>query len=92
MFNKSFLFTALISFTLFSCQQTPEQVTHKDDYEIYLEADADPALEVLKQDLVFWQAKLEKDPQQFPYLVQLAGSQSQLFEMTGKIDYLILAG
>lgn len=74
-----------------SCDKAPEQITNQQDYEEYLEKDAALTLEPIKKDHDFWKEKLKKDPEQFPYLIKLAASQSQLFNATGEIEYLIKA-
>ncbi|HEY9186063.1 MAG TPA: cell surface protein [Salegentibacter sp.] len=92
MFKKYYLTTAFLTLLAFaSCDKAPEQITNKKDYEEYLQNDTSLTLEPIKKDRNFWKEKLEKNPGQFPYLGKLAASQSQLFDATGEIKYLIKA-
>lgn len=92
MFKKYYLTIAFLTLLAFaSCDKAPEQITNKKDYEEYLENDTSLTLEPIKKDRDFWKEKLKKDPGQFPYLGKLANSQSQLFDATGEINYLIKA-
>ena len=88
MYIKSYfvLFCLLLAFS--GCGKNPGQVTQSEDYEQYLKVDAEIAVEKLLKDHDFWKEKLDKNPDQFPYLVQLASSQARLFEVTGEIAYL----
>lgn len=88
----------LICFTLilfaFGCKtntNTPEIVSNIKDYNHYLQVEQDEILDAAKQDYIFWEKKLEKEPNQFPYLAKAAASQSLLFNKTGKIEHLIHA-
>ncbi|PIV93772.1 MAG: cell surface protein [Flavobacteriaceae bacterium CG17_big_fil_post_rev_8_21_14_2_50_33_15] len=82
-------------FTLFliltGCNKQPEKITNKKDYNQFLEYTENEMLQLTKDDYMFWEKKLEKEPHQFPYLVKAAASQSLLFNETGTIDYLIEA-
>ncbi|GAA4281031.1 tetratricopeptide repeat protein [Gaetbulibacter aestuarii] len=84
---------SLVLLLLSSCNSNNEkkQITHKADYEAYLTLPKDEVLQRTKEDYSFWEKKLEKEPEQFPYLVKVAASQSKLFSKTGTIDYLIKA-
>ena len=68
-----------------------EQITNKEDYKDYLSITRDEVLQRTKEDFTFWEKKLEKEPEQFPYLVKVAASQSKKFDKTGRIEYLIEA-
>lgn len=91
MFNKYFVLSIFVMLAFVSCDQNEEKVTQPEDYQKYLEVDSKTAVEKLLEDRNFWQQRLEESPEQFPYLVQLATSQSRLFEVTGEIEYLIQA-
>lgn len=91
MFKKYYLTIAFLTLLFASCDKAPEQITDQKDYEEYLEKDTALTLEPIKKDQDFWKEKLKKDPGQFPYLMKLAASQSQLFDATGEIGYLIKA-
>lgn len=91
MFNKYYIILAAFMLAFVSCDKGPDQITHREDYEKYLKNEVVGALETTIKDRDFWKTRLEKEPGQFPYLVKLSGSQSQLFKATGEIDYLIRA-
>lgn len=74
-----------------SCIKQQEQVTDASTYDTYLELVENDALQMAKNDLLFWEKKLEKEPSQFPYLAKLAACHSQLFNHTGEIAHLIKA-
>ncbi|MBT8267553.1 MAG: cell surface protein [Bacteroidia bacterium] len=71
-----------------SCSETNDKITDQKDYNIYLELEENEALLIARGDHQFWEKKLEKNPDQFPYMMKLAASQSQLFNLTGNIEYL----
>lgn len=83
----------LIVITLFliltGCNKQPEKITNEKDYNQFLEYTENEMLQLTKDDYMFWEKKLEKEPGQFPYLVKAATSQTLLFNETGIIDYLI---
>ncbi|RNC86929.1 MAG: cell surface protein [Winogradskyella sp.] len=79
-----FLFTLI---TAFSCDS--KKVTDRNDYIAYLEQDTDNSNGI--EDVDFWTSKLNKTPNQFPYLVKRANTFTKLFSNTGKIEYLINA-
>lgn len=90
------IYITICSFVLLlvtSCDRHEEkkQITQKADYDTYLKLSKDEVLQRVKEDYSFWEKKLEKEPEQFPYLVKVAASQSNLFSKTGTIDYLIEA-
>ena len=74
-----------------SCNKASEKITNPEDYNAYLNNVDDGMLQITKDDYQFWEKKLEKEPDQFPYLVKAAASQSQLFMETGHIEELIEA-
>ncbi|PNQ72178.1 cell surface protein [Hanstruepera neustonica] len=90
--TKLFKLGVLICLLCFSsCNKHLEQVTDANTYNTYLELDENDALQIAKNDLLFWEKKLEKEPNQFPYLAKLAACHSQLFNQTGEIAHLIKA-
>ncbi len=74
-----------------SCNNAPNKITSKNDYNLYLNVDKNEMLQLTMEDYMFWKKKLEKEPDQFPYLAKVAASQSQLFNKTGEIELLIKA-
>jgi len=96
----------LLIFVLFnqicSCEQgtsTSEQSIvdrkinqfNKSDYEAFLEPDENKNVTKQKKEYTFWEEKLEKAPNQFPYMLKMAGAASKLFELTGDVKYLNMA-
>ncbi|TBN04916.1 tetratricopeptide repeat protein [Hyunsoonleella flava] len=71
--------------------ETPSIVTNVEDYNHFLKTEKNEILDAAQQDYNFWEKKLEKEPNQFPYLAKAAASQSLMFNETGKITYLIEA-
>ncbi|SFD21149.1 tetratricopeptide repeat protein [Algibacter pectinivorans] len=76
---------------LVSCNENTKKITDTNDYVAYLEASENEVLQLVKEDFNFWEKKLEKEPNQFPYLAKAAASQSQIFNKTGNIEALIKA-
>lgn len=74
---------------LSSCNLNSKKITDVNDYNAYLELKPNAMLQSIQEDFNFWEKKLVKDPNQFPYLVKAAASQSVLFDETGNIDDLI---
>ena len=70
---------------------TPVLVTNSQDYNPYLNIEINERKDAAQQDYIFWEKKLEKEPNQFPYLVKAAASQSLLFNQTGTISHLVQA-
>tara|TARA_R110000868_G_scaffold291670_3_gene552162 strand:- start:14 stop:1306 length:1293 start_codon:yes stop_codon:yes gene_type:complete len=85
------IITLVLLLLIVSCNHAPKKITNTKDYTNYLNVEKDEMLQITMEDYEFWEKKLEKDPNQFPYLVKAAASQSQLFNKTGKIELLIEA-
>ncbi|OBX22557.1 MULTISPECIES: tetratricopeptide repeat protein [Bizionia] len=83
------LFVCMLIIT--SCENQPEAITEKSDYNNYLELVENDALQKAEKDLLFWENKLEKEPSQYPYVAKIAASHSRLFTITGKVEHLKLA-
>lgn len=79
------------TFFLIGCNHPNKRITQQLDYNQFLEINEHEMLSIVKSDMEFWGKKLEKDSNQFPYMAQMAASQSHLFNLTGEIDYLIEA-
>ncbi len=75
----------LLLLIISSCEKNLETITNPKDYQAYL----DVKTELNKEDLNFWENKLNENPNQFPYLIKIANAQTQLFNETGNIDYLV---
>jgi len=79
----------LILVLISSCKtETKTQITSANDYNAYLVSDYNETIERAKQNEIFWSQKLEKNPNQFPYLGKLANTYSEYFSATGTIEYL----
>ena len=86
--QMAFIFLLLL---MVSCNNESKQITNTQDYTAYLETSENEMLQLVKEDYLFWEKKLEKEPQQFPYLAKAAASQSQIFNKTGAIEALVKA-
>lgn len=86
----------LLVYTLFlSCNSKSgnekEIVVYKSDYQKYIQIKENEEIENINKELHFWQEKYNLAPNQYPYLIELSGLYSQLFEMTGNIRNLYQA-
>ena len=90
--NSKHILTAILTLTiLISCTQTPDKITDTKDYNSYLETKENKGLALANEEHKFWTEKLEKTPNQYPYLGKIASANAQLFSTTGEINYLIEA-
>ncbi|MEZ5023744.1 MAG: hypothetical protein R2728_10880 [Chitinophagales bacterium] len=87
-FGHHILTIAVVTFTLFSCQQEKSQITNVEDYESYITIKENNTLALAEKEKTFWQEKLEAAPNQVSYFGPLAGAHSTIFEYTGKIENL----
>jgi len=88
------IYLLLIGLSIVSCNTASEKnnnITNKNDYNSYLDLAENKTKQETTKELNFWSQKLKVNPTQFPYLLKIAGSQSQLFQATGNIDNLIAA-
>jgi tetratricopeptide (TPR) repeat protein len=75
--------------TCFACQKTPEQITKSTDYEKYISQRAEnPKINFAKNEIDFWTSKLQKAPNQYPYILKIAAAHSGLFELSSQIAHL----
>ncbi len=92
---KHIIYITLALFALvFSCakeEQHQGKVTHIEDYNTYLQYQTNTFTYTAQDDFRFWETKLEKTPNQYPYLVKAAAAQSKLFAQTGDINHLAKA-
>ena len=84
---KTNLYLLLVLALLFNCKEEDKTVTNAKDYDVFLIAE-NKKLSDAKAEEKFWASKLEKTPNQFPYLAKLAIAESQLFDATGNIENL----
>lgn len=82
------LIVLIIATLIFSCDDQAQKITDVADYEAFLNAPESDQLQRLDADYIFWQEKLDKHPNQFPYLVKTAGAATGIFQQTGKIAKL----
>ncbi len=88
---KNIYIILLVTVFITSCNSREHQITNVEDYNSYLEVNENTLISQTFKDNNFWEEKLEKDTNQFPYNAKIAASQSQLFELTGTIEHLIEA-
>ncbi|WP_430409070.1 tetratricopeptide repeat protein [Kordia sp.] len=77
---------------LASCTSTPSQkITTSLEYDTYLELAENKNSTNAAEIKNFWETKLEKAPNQYPYHAKIASAHSQLFKSTGEISHLVEA-
>ncbi len=77
-----------ITLLLIGCNNS-DSITNQNDYEAYLYQEDNTDVKKAQTEFDFWFDKLQKNPTQFPYLLKMAAAESQLFQYTGNVDYLI---
>ncbi|MBF4472601.1 tetratricopeptide repeat protein [Flavobacterium sp. HJJ] len=74
---------------LASCSNNPSnQITNAEDYEKYLHISDNKSLDMAHKEIIFWEDKLDRAPNQSTYLGQLASNYAVIFEYTGAIGNL----
>lgn len=73
------------------CDKKSELVTNAADYDKYLANDKNEALTFTENEIIFWQNKYDKAPNQISYLSILASNYTKRFEITANIDDLLKA-
>ena len=76
------------SITISCSKQNTNQITNSQDYKAFLNIDDNTSLKMAHSELNFWENKLEKTPNQYPYYSKLAAANSQIFGLTGNIKQL----
>lgn len=76
------------SITISCNKQSVKKITKAKDYQAYLQVDKNTLLKKVNSELDFWEDKLKKTPNQYPYYSKLATANSQVFELTGNIHQL----
>ena len=90
--NSKHILTVILTLTiLVGCTKSTDKITDTKDYNSYLENKENKDLVLANAEHKFWTEKLEKTPNQYPYLGKIAGASAQLFSTTGEINYLIEA-
>ena len=83
-----FVAFAVVLFTSCNTTTTNKKITDANDYNAYLAVSENETLERAQKNEVFWSDKLEKTPNQFPYIGKLASTYTTYFTATGEVDYL----
>jgi len=82
---SALLFVILLA----SCSNNPNnQITNTDDYEQYLNLSDNKSLDSANKEIIFWEDKLDRAPNQSSYLGLLASNYATIFEYTGAIENL----
>jgi len=95
----NFLFVFILLFQISSCEQATKSADQannekkteqfsKADYAAYLEPGEDKEKIKQEKEYAFWKEKLEKAPNQFPFMLKMATAANQLFDITGDVKYL----
>ncbi|AOW19823.1 tetratricopeptide repeat protein [Urechidicola croceus] len=71
-----------------SCNTSTKSITNSEDYNKYLVNTTNKNYQLASSEFEFWTKKFKENPTQFPYLSKIASANSQLFNSTGKIEYL----
>ncbi|WP_341227765.1 hypothetical protein [uncultured Arcticibacterium sp.] len=84
------LLIILMGILAFSCDAPiKDTVTNPSDYNQYLTSNLEnEKLVFAKSELDFWSNKFQKAPNQSTYLSKIAAANTELFALTGQIDYL----
>ena len=83
---------AAVVITLASCKKkNSETITNLDEYQPYLEFNDMRKTAPIVEENNFWMAKYNAAPNQYPYLVKMAGLNTRLFDATGDVSNLYKA-
>ncbi|WP_452220520.1 tetratricopeptide repeat protein [Lacinutrix salivirga] len=86
------LLTTLVLLLFLSCNTiTNKQVSNAKDYNTYLASATNKSEIKYQSQFDFWDNKLNETPNQYPYLAKIASANTNLFESTGDISFLIEA-
>ena len=88
-----YTFTLLLTGFLLSCNTSSKknQITDVNQYSEFLNLTNNQVYSDAKKEEVFWSNKLNKAPNQYPYLSKIAAANNALFTSKGSIQYLITA-
>ncbi|SDI60370.1 tetratricopeptide repeat protein [Winogradskyella thalassocola] len=76
-----------ITLIMLSCNSN--KITNEADYSQYLSTEIDQTK--LLEDVDFWTNRIENSSSSYTYLISRANANSEVFNVTGEIDYLIKA-
>ena len=84
------LILVFVTFSItISCKKNQaKQITNSKEYQAFLNIDKNTALQNAQVELNFWNSKLEKTPNQYPYYSKIATANTQIFNLTGNINQL----
>ena len=92
MKTKNIIIVLIFGITLLSCStKNDSKITNKIDYDKYLNLSENTSKIIAKKELDFWKDKLQKQPNQYPYLKKIATANTLLFSSEGNIEYLVKA-
>ncbi|MCA0153475.1 tetratricopeptide repeat protein [Winogradskyella vincentii] len=80
------ILSLILFFSLINCNSS---ITNNEDYSTYIQTK--PNFDQSFASVDFWTNKLNKNPNQYPYLVKRASAYTKLFNQKGEISYLIKA-
>jgi tetratricopeptide (TPR) repeat protein len=89
MKTNSLIFLLFIS--LFSCDNKKTVITHFEDYESYLGPAKLTSKDPLKEELKFWEERLDKNKSDETSLVKLGAIHAQLFKSTGLAKHILIS-
>ena len=81
----------LLSCTVLSCQSKvlEQKVADSADYNQFLEeSPSQQSLEILNEEIQFWENKLSYSPNSFTYISKLAGLNSRKFRLDGSVEHI----
>ncbi|TXD51184.1 MULTISPECIES: tetratricopeptide repeat protein [unclassified Polaribacter] len=76
------------SITISCNNDQTKQITNTKDYRAYLNTSKNKSLENAEKEVNFWETKLQKTPNQYPYHSKIASANSKIFKLSGEINNL----
>lgn len=76
------------SITISCNNNQTNQITNTKDYSAYLNVSENKSLINAKKEVAFWENKLLKTPNQYPYHAKIGSAHSKIFKLTGVINNL----
>ena len=86
--NLSFLLFAFAASILFNCADPRRPIVNPEDYSMHFIKSEDQSLRDCKEDIIFWQNRLTKSPDDEVSLGKLASLFSGRFKLTGEVEDL----
>ena len=89
MIRKFYSYSLLLLASIFlSCVSNSKQITDQNDYSDYLSSTDNKNYKDAGEEFNFWNIKYQESPNQHPYLLKMANTQSVLFQSSGQIEHL----